>query len=190
MQDFRDLDWPKRTDRLVIRPAVAADASATWPIRSTPAVTEWMTTISPDEATHAAHFRDDDRLAKTLVIELDGRVIGDLMIAVEDAWAQSEVKDRALGVQAELGWAVAPEYGRQGLATEAVRELLRICFEEMGLRRVTAECFAANERSWRLMERVGMRREAYAVKDSLHRELGWLDGLTYALLAEEWPTRR
>ena len=59
----------------------------------------------------------------------------------------------------------------------------------LGLRRVTAGCFAGNEPSWRLMERVGMRREAHAVRDSLHRSRGWLDGLTYALLAEEWRDR-
>lgn len=35
-----------------------------------------------------------------------------------------------------------------------------------------AECFAANEASWRLMERLGMRRETHAVKDSLHRDRG------------------
>ncbi|NYG59256.1 RimJ/RimL family protein N-acetyltransferase [Nocardioides daedukensis] len=36
------------------------------------------------------------------------------------------------------------------------------------------------------MERVGKRREAHNVKDSLHRTKGWLDNFTYALLAEEW----
>ena len=56
----------------------------------------------------------------------------------------------------------------------------------LGARRVVADCFAANEASWRLMERVGMRREQHHVEDSLHAELGWLDGLGYALLATEW----
>jgi len=36
------------------------------------------------------------------------------------------------------------------------------------------------------MERIGMRREAHNVRDSLHRDHGWLDGFGYALLAEEW----
>jgi RimJ/RimL family protein N-acetyltransferase len=64
--------------------------------------------------------------------------------------------------------------------------VLRICFEDLGLRRVTAECFAGNESSWRLMERVGMPREAHNVRDSLHRSGEWLDGYGYTLLAEEW----
>ena len=36
------------------------------------------------------------------------------------------------------------------------------------------------------MQRLGMRQESHAIKDSLHRDKGWLDGLTYALLADEW----
>jgi RimJ/RimL family protein N-acetyltransferase len=36
------------------------------------------------------------------------------------------------------------------------------------------------------MERLGMRREQYTVRESLHRELGWVDGIGYALLADEW----
>jgi RimJ/RimL family protein N-acetyltransferase len=51
---------------------------------------------------------------------------------------------------------------------------------------VTANCFLDNDASWRLMERVGMRREVHAVRDSLHRSGRWLDTVNYALLAEEW----
>lgn len=32
------------------------------------------------------------------------------------------------------------------------------------MRRVTARCFLGNDTSWRLMERVGMRRELHAVR--------------------------
>jgi len=59
----------------------------------------------------------------------------------------------------------------------------------LGLRRVTASCFAANEATWRMMERVGMRREVHTVRDSLHRSGAWLDGFGYALLADEWRGR-
>ena len=83
------------------------------------------------------------------------------------------------------GWVLHPAYAGHGLATEAVAELLRACFEDLGLRRVVAQCFADNEASWRLMERVGMRREAHS-RESLHRTRGWIDGLGYAVLADEW----
>ena len=89
----------------------------------------------------------------TLVVELDGEVIGDLMLRVEDAWAQAEVTEHAEQVQADVGWALHPDHSGRGYATEAVREVLRIAFEDLGLRRVTANCFTDNEASWRLMER-------------------------------------
>jgi RimJ/RimL family protein N-acetyltransferase len=67
-----------------------------------------------------------------------------------------------------------------------VRELLRHCFEDLGVRRVTANCFLGNDTSWRLMERVGMRRELHAVRESRHRSGRWLDTVGYAVLADEW----
>jgi Acetyltransferases, including N-acetylases of ribosomal proteins len=181
-----DVAWPVHTRRLTIRPAVAADAEHTWRFRRLDSVSRWITSASPNLAEFRRSFEDPERLAKTLVFERDGVIIGDLMLAIEDAWSQTEVTDQARGVQAELGWSLSPEQEGQGYATEAVAELIRVCFEKLGLRRVTANCFADNEASWRLMERVHMRREQHTVRESLHRSGAWLDGLGYALLAEEW----
>lgn len=180
--------WPVRTERLVLRPATRDDVEATWSIRRLDDVSRWITRAPTTREEYAPGFEDPASLAKTIVIELDGQVIGDLMLAVEDAWAQGEVAEQARGVQAELGWTLDPDHAGHGYATEAVRELLRLCFAELGLRRVTANCFADNTASWHLMERVGMRREIYAVRDSLHRSGEWLDGIGYALLAEEWAS--
>lgn len=94
--------------------------------------------------------------------------------------------EQARAVQAEIGWCLDAASIGQGYATEAVRELIRTCFDKLRLRRLTANCFADNVASWRLMERVGMRRELHAVRGSLHRTDGWVDSLGYALLAEEW----
>jgi RimJ/RimL family protein N-acetyltransferase len=181
------LAWPLRTDRLTLRPATRDDADATWRFRSREDVGHWITRAATTLDEHRTWFTAPDTLARTLVIERDGEVIGDLMVKIEDAWAQAEIVDRARGVQAELGWVLHPEHSGHGYATEAVAELLRLCFTDLGLRRVTAVCFAANDASWRLMERVGMRREVHTVRDSLHRSGAWLDGLGYALLADEWP---
>jgi RimJ/RimL family protein N-acetyltransferase len=115
-------------------------------------------------------------------------MVGDLYLSLSDAWAQAEVQDRTVDAQAEIGWALDPAYQGRGLAFEAARRLLALCFEDLRVHRVTAICFADNVASWRMMEKLGMRREAHTVQDSLHRERGWLDGFTYALLAGEWPT--
>jgi RimJ/RimL family protein N-acetyltransferase len=180
------LTWPVHTDRLTLRPATADDADATWRFRRRADVSRWITRAPAVPEQHRAWFQDPDSLARTLVIEHGAEIVGDLMVRIEDAWAQAEIAERARGMQAELGWVLDPEHAGHGYATEAVRELLRLCFKDLGLHRVTATCFAANEASWRLMERVGMRREFYTVRDSLHRSGEWLDCVGYALLSDEW----
>jgi RimJ/RimL family protein N-acetyltransferase len=183
------LAWPKRTDRLVVRPARVEDAEATWGFRHLESVGRWLTGLPGDRQAYLDAFADTARLASTLVVELDGRVVGDLMLRVEDAWGQAEVAEQGRGAQAELAWVLDTAFTGAGYAAEAVRELLRICFEDLGMRRVTATCFADNQPSWRLMERVGMRRELHAVADALHRSGEWVDTYGYALLASDWRTR-
>lgn len=175
-----------RTERLTLRPARAQDADATWHYRRLPSVGEWITEIPTDLDAYRATFTEPARLADAVIVELDGQVIGDFMLRVEDAWAQAEVKDQARESQAELGWVLDPRFTGHGYATEAVRELLRVCFEDLGVRRVVADCFVDNEASWRLMERIGMRREAHTVGDALHRSGRWLSSYAYAILAQEW----
>jgi RimJ/RimL family protein N-acetyltransferase len=185
LADIAALPWPRHTERLTIRPVTEDDFEPMWQIRRQESVGRWMTALSTDWGEFLEEAKKE-RMGKTLVIERDGVLIGDLMISPEDPWAQTEVADRAKGVQAEIGWCIDPAVQGRGYATEAVLELIRLGFEELGLRRLVAHCFAANEASWRLMERVGMRREVYTVKESLHRSGEWMDGMSYALLAEEW----
>ena len=190
LQDLSAVTWPVHTERLSIRPMVPADIEPTWQFRRLPEVFEWLGHDCSDRERYAELMSDPVRMSHTLIVEHDGRVVGDLYVGVGDAWSHSDVAERAKAVQAEIGWAFDPAYGGRGLATEAAAELVRLCFEDLGLRRVKALCFADNVPSWRLMERLGMRREEYAVQDSLHRSKGWLDGMTYALLADEWRARQ
>ena len=186
------LDRVLRTDRLTLRPAVAADAEATWAFRRLDEVNDWLTGCPSTVEGYRELFTDPARLTTTVVVELGhggGAVIGDLMLRREDGWAQLGMAEAARGVQAELGWVLDPARTGQGYATEAVRELIRYSFEELGVRRVVASSFLDNAASWRLMERLGMRRELHAVGDALHRSGRWLDTVGYALLAEEWSGR-
>lgn len=188
----RGLARTLRTERLTLRPATENDAEPTWAYRRLDTVNQWLTGTPADLGDYRGVFCEPSRLAATVVVELvvdsEPHVIGDFMLRVEDAWSQREVTDRATGAQAELGWVLDPSYTGFGYATEAVRELLRYCFEELDLHRVVANCFLANDTSWRLMERVGMRRETHAVGESLHRCGQWLDTVGYAVLADEWKT--
>jgi RimJ/RimL family protein N-acetyltransferase len=184
------------TERLTLRPATVEDADATWEYRRLDSVNEWLTGAEAAIEGYRAGFGKPARLATTVIVELRhqpggktrSRVIGDFMLRREDAWAQAEVHEQARGAQAELGWVLDPAHSGVGYASEAARELLRYCFEDLGVHRVVANGFLGNEASWRLMERLGMRRESHAVRESLHRTGCWLDTVAYAMLAEEWLT--
>lgn len=184
------LGRPLRTERLTLRPATPDDADATWKYRRLDSVNEWLTGCPADLDGYRRQFSAPARLATTVIVTLGhdaaAPIVGDFMLRREDAWAQVEVVDRARDTQAELGWVLDPAHTGHGYATEAVRELLRHCFQDLGVRRVTANCFLDNDTSRRLMERVGMRRELHAVRESLHRSGRWLDTLGYALLEDEW----
>jgi RimJ/RimL family protein N-acetyltransferase len=182
-----DVTWPVTTERLSFRPCTPADAEAFFAYRRLPEVAEWLPRLAPDLAGVEERFADEEFRRRTLVIEVDGRPAGDLYLHVTDSWAQAEAGEAPR--QAEIGWALDPAHQGRGLALEAVRALVDLCFGPLGLRRVTAICFADNTGSWRLMEKLGMRREAHTVKDALHRDHGWRDGYGYALLAEEWAAR-
>ena len=175
-----------RTARLTLRPATPQDADATWSYRRLPEVGEWITSLHSDLDDYRLVFTDPRRLADSVIVEFDGRIIGDFMLRIEDAWAQTEAPDRLRSRQAELGWVLDPAHSGHGFATEAAAALIEECFTNLGVRRVIAICFLANTASQRLMERLGMRLEQHAVRDSLHRSGEWLDSLQYAILAEEW----
>jgi RimJ/RimL family protein N-acetyltransferase len=183
-RDLADLDWPVLTQRLSIRPAVAADAAATYAYHGRQAVSQWLTTWPPNLQEWERHLAV--RMAHQLVVERDGVLIGDLQLDLREPWSQHEVRDQAAGTLAEIGYTFDPEYAGQGYATEAGQALLRIAFDGVGVRRVIAKCSADNEPSWRLMERLGMRREERSVKAELMRTGEWVDAMTYALLRDEW----
>ncbi|KQX74467.1 GNAT family N-acetyltransferase [Aeromicrobium sp. Root472D3] len=176
--------WPLTTERLALRPVEPDDFDAIWSYRSRPDVRRWLGGSLDRDEVRQRFLEPEDR--RTLLVVLhEGDVVGDLMLIVQDAWSQREAVEQARASVGLLGWAMHPDAGGRGLATEAVRELVRHAFDDVGVRRVVAECFADNEPSWRLMERIGMRREAHHVLDSMHRDLGWQDEYVYALLAEE-----
>jgi RimJ/RimL family protein N-acetyltransferase len=90
--------------------------------------------------------------------------------------------------EADIGYELDPSYWGRGYATEAVRTLVDFGFTQQGLDRVWTYCIADNERSWRLMERIGMRREGLLKQNVWLRGRRW-DTAMYAILKEEWAAR-
>jgi len=89
----------------------------------------------------------------------------------------------------EVGWLVHRNYWRQGYGTEIGETLLRLGFDTLNLRRIIAGCNARNTGSYKIMEKIGMRREAHFIKaqqgnSALNYE--WCDRFQYAILWEEY----
>jgi RimJ/RimL family protein N-acetyltransferase len=119
-----------------------------------------------------------DGILVAVVETATGRMIGELMLQLTDAESR----------QGEIGWSLHPDAQGRGFATEAARELLRLGFDELGLHRIEAESDARNAASLRLMERLGMRREATFVEDELLKG-EWTDSIVCAILESEWRDR-
>ena len=166
--------------------AALAEQVLTW--RNHPDVTRWLlrTTVDPERFTRAWLDSVDDPDSAGAFALLDGRVVATGGIDVRDGMGQlghESTYERSEGL---LGYLVDPAYAGRGIATAVAGAMLDAAFGELGLRRVTAGCFAANVGSWRVMEKLGMRREQHGVADSFHAELGWVDGYTYGILSDEW----
>lgn len=87
----------------------------------------------------------------------------------------------------EIGWVLNPAYYRKGYASEAAQALLNYGFTKMKLHRIIATCQPENIASYRVMEKIGMRREGFFKKCIPYGD-DWWDEYYYAILQEEWQS--
>jgi len=178
-----DPPLPVRTERLVLRHPEPGDAEALFAYYSDPDVSLYLLTAPLDRREAEAEIRR--RVTRhagegwgpilTLVVELDGQMVGDLILMLKGPSY----------TQAEVGWVLDPGVAGRGIATEAARALIDLTFDHYGVHRVTAQLDARNDRSAALCERLGMRREAHKVRDYWSKG-EWTDSVEYAVLADEW----
>jgi RimJ/RimL family protein N-acetyltransferase len=178
-----------RTARLLLRHFTLDDLDAFLAMHGDPEVVRYvpyppLTRAQAAErlarvATMTSIDDESQNLRFAAVLPESGEVIGDFSL-----W--STPGDRLTG---SMGFVVDPRFQGKGYASEAAAELLRIGFEEVGLHRITADCDARNAASYRVMERIGMRREAHFVRNAFEKG-EWADELVYAILADEWRARR
>jgi len=113
-----------------------------------------------------------------LAIELkeEERVIGSIGLRIKDE------RNRA----ADIGYVLARRNWGRGYMPEAAHATVDAAFRRVGLHRVWATCDVRNRASYRVMEKIGMRREAHFRKNAFEKN-EWRDSYLYAVLAEEWP---
>jgi RimJ/RimL family protein N-acetyltransferase len=103
------------------------------------------------------------------------RVIGDIYFTIASL----------VNSKGEIGWSFHPDFQGKGYASEAANAVLDLAFRVIRLHRVVAELDPRNDASVALCKRLGMREEAFFVKDLLFRG-EWADTGMYAILREEW----
>jgi ribosomal-protein-alanine N-acetyltransferase len=113
-----------------------------------------------------------------LAVVIGGRLIGSASLAVVSAEHR----------RGELGYVIHPDWWGRGIATEAAELLLQLGFQTLGLHRIEATTRPDNTASWRLMEKIGMRREGL-MRDHMLMHGAWVDSLAYAILETDHPTR-
>jgi RimJ/RimL family protein N-acetyltransferase len=168
---------------------VADDVEAHVAWRNRPEVSTWLLHTRTDAAALRAELSRSRGEGELVLVALRGEVqVAAGYLSVRDGMGQ-DVGGEHRGAEVLLGWNVAPGHWGRGYGTQVARTLLDVAFGDLEVHRVTAGCFADNTASWRVMERVGMRREQHGIEDSWHAELGWVDGYTYAMLRREWAAR-
>ena len=85
----------------------------------------------------------------------------------------------------ELGYWLGKQYWGQGIATSAAKQLCDYAFCTLDINRICASALEVNVGSWRVMEKLGMRREGRFVK-AIYQDGAFFDDLYYAVLREEY----
>jgi len=124
------------------------------------------------------------RFQLAVVLKGEDRLIGNCGLRVRRSMVQGT--DGAW--EGDIGYELDPRCWGRGYATEAAAAIVRFGFEELKLHRVWSFGLAANLRSWRLMERLGMRREGLLRENEWLRGRWW-DTVLYAILEDEWRAR-
>ena len=176
-----------RTDRLVLREFVEGDWPALHAVESRPEVARYQS-FEPRTAEESRAYildacegaAENPRRTYDLAVILaaEDRLIGRCGLGITDP---------ALG-EGMLWYTLDPACWCQGYGTEAAQGLVDFGFRELRLHRIWADCDPANGASWRVLEKLGMRREG-RLRENAWIKGEWVDTLIYAVLAWEWERR-
>lgn len=182
-------EYPIETERLRLRPFTRGDVDAVYAYRRRDDVARFLFdgSMSRESVAEAVQSRvnqialidEGDRIVLAVERRSDNHMIGEVSLI----WRSISAR------QGEIGYVLNPEFQHQGYATEAARGLLSFGFDGFGLHRIYARCDARNVASSQVMERLGMRREAFFREHTMVKGT-WDDEFLYAILDHEWAAMR
>jgi len=178
-------DWPPETGRLTLRPFVDGDFEAVHAMRSDPKIVRYLygEVLSEDETRdllgkrmgNTAWAGEGDWLSAAVVERASGTTVGDLAFH----WVSERDKT------AEVGFIFDTRRQGKGLATEAAGALIDLVFTSAGFHRVIGRTEARNAASARVLEKLGMRREAHFLENEWVKG-EWQSEFVFAILDREW----
>ena len=120
---------------------------------------------------------EKEGILANFALVLNGKVVGEVYL-------NQQAHDRE-NERTEIGYSLSSQHWNKGLMTEAARAVLNWSFETYSINRMFATCDPRNTGSWRVMEKLGMKREG-----QLRNHVVWngeaRDQLYYGLLRSEW----
>lgn len=169
------------SDRLIIRRFTENDWQDLYEYLSDEEVVRFEPygTYSEEQAKEEAINRASNEIFYAVCLKDSGKVIGNLTFMKGDFDTF------------ELGYVFNRKYHGKGYATEGAKILMDYGFSSFGARRIIAMCSSMNNPSWKLLERLKMRREGtllqnvYFKTDSDGQPI-WFDTYEYAILKSEW----
>ena len=178
-------DWKNIvSQRLCLRQLLGDDAETLYFYRSSPKVNQYQC-WRPESIEEVHDFIEKQT---------------ELLLDTPNIWFQLAICDKQSGAmlgdcgfrffdqnacQAEIGFPIYPPYQQNGFAKETVKSMIGYLFFELTKHRVIASVDPRNIRSIRVLERVGLRKEAHFRK-SFWFDNNWVDDVVYAILADEW----
>ena len=180
-------DWPTLPEsiwtlRSLLRRFSVADADDVYAYRRDPEVVQFLPVAQPFERRDADDFvatqvLADPRERCVWALEQQGRVVGGVSLRITRQ-----------KLRAELGYELARWLWGRGLMVEAASAVVDTAFRRLPIIKISATAAAANTRSIRLLENMGMQREALLRQHWVHRGRV-LDEVRYGLLRSDWEQR-
>ena len=169
------------TGRLVLRPWQLTDVDAVLAYASDDEFRRYLAIPEPYERRDAEQFvatmlLRDWQVHPTFAITLSGEAIGDINARVD-----------AKHHLAEIGYGISRPHWGVGYTTEAARAVVGWAFETYGLAKVMARADSRNVASWRVMEKLGMRREGLLRGHRVLREER-RDEVLYGVMCEDFKS--
>ncbi len=174
---------PIHTTRLILRVFCPQDADDLYEYLSDPSIYifEPGEPITPDRAQSLAVELSSSPDFWAVELEAERKVIGQVYF--------NRIEPEHL-LTWELGYRLSPKYQRHGYASEAALALVRYGFSTGQIHRVVAHCNPENTASWKLLEKIGFRREGLLHKNIYFRKDAqgnpiWIDTFVYAMLVTD-----